>query len=108
DTAVTLGRRPVKPDQLVERLIRGGGVAARRERPWVEAVERLRRHAARRRDRQHFACQPDVYVAVGRGSQRVGNRVVGDGGRVEYRAVGHFAPQVTPDIARQDGAVVEV
>src|SRR5439155_829398 len=73
----------------------------------IEPIERLGVHAAGERHGEDLAGQRDVEWAVFGAGQGVGDRVIGEGGGEEHRAVGFLAPEVAPDVGGRGGAVVE-
>ena len=74
----------------------------------IEPVERFGRDAARLGDGENLPRQFYIEEAIGRHRQRVGDRLVGERRGEEHRAVGLLAPQVAPDVRRDDRAVVEI
>ena len=57
---------------------------------------------ARRRHGEDLPGQGDVQTAILGQRQRVGDRLVGERGGEEHRAVGFLAPEVAPDVGRHD------
>ncbi len=77
-------------------------------RPPDRSHRSLGRDAARRRDREHLAGQRDVEIAVAQASPARRRSIVGERRGEQHRAVGFLAPQVAPDVRRDDRARVEV
>src|SRR5258708_9245484 len=84
------------------------GGSLRQERRRIESVERLGRDAARVGHSENLLCKRGVQTAVLRHRDRVGNRFVRECRSEEHGAVRFLAPEIAPDVRRDDCALVKI
>ena len=107
DAAVGLGGPAVEGDHVGERARERIGGRAGGERGRVEAVERLEADPLGGSDRRDLLAERREHRPVTPGVEHIRDRIVGQRGREQERAVDQLAPQIAPDVGGQDRVVIE-